>query len=73
MTMSDDETMREVLSYIGREVRYRDALHQIRSDIERLDGLVTLSARTRVAKEILATIDRALDLGGEFCGLPETP
>jgi hypothetical protein len=59
------------LSAIAREVRYRDALWSLKADLDRLQALVTLSGRARVAKEMGMTIDRALDVGGGFDGLPE--
>jgi hypothetical protein len=61
----------EALAAIGREVRYRDALWRIREDVKRLEGLVTISGHAVVTRRVLATIDGALDIGGEFCGLPE--
>jgi hypothetical protein len=68
---NENEDQHAVLSAIGGEVRYRDALWQIRAEVERLSNLVTLSGRTVATNNILATIDITLDIGGKFSGLHE--
>lgn len=67
---SDGDTG-DIPDSLVREVRYREALHKLRGDLERLQDRVTFSGREVVARKMFATIDRTLNSGGQFGGLPE--